>query len=214
MHNISYMIVGRSAARAGWMVVGAGALALQIVAAGVSGRPPGRPGPVRRILRGQGPAGAGGQLLRLPCGRTDGRPAPRFARSAAQGRPIGPGARSRRSRQEPADPGRPADQREAEDAEGRPAEARRDRGAGRMGAGWSRRGPPPRSTTTDDGFGGQARCRDAQRRPRLRTSSRRSSGRSGRFSRCARRRRPPCRTRRGRRPTSIASCWRASSTRA
>jgi len=39
MHNISYMIVGRSAARAGLMVMGAGALTLQIVAEAFQGAP-------------------------------------------------------------------------------------------------------------------------------------------------------------------------------
>ncbi len=43
------------------------------------------------------------------------------------------------------------------------------------------------------------------------TSSLPSGARSGRFSRCARRNRRRSRMRRGRVPTSIGSCWRASS---
>ena len=39
MHNISDLIVGRSAARAGWIGAGAGALTLQIVAAAFQGAP-------------------------------------------------------------------------------------------------------------------------------------------------------------------------------
>ena len=180
--------------------------------AAVTAQPPRRRPHDRRVLRGEGPAGAGGQLLRLPRRRADGRPAPRFARGAAQGRQIRAGDRARRSRQEPADPGRPADARDAEDAEGRPAEAatRSTALAEWVKAGAS--GPPPRPSTTDSPAASAGKPASARRASaRRRTSSRRSSARSGRFSRFASAPVPRgVATRRGRRPTSIASSSRAS----
>ena len=101
----------------------------------------------------------------------------------------------------------------AEDAEGRSPEAGRDRRADGMGEGRrdlallraaARRPPEPRRAL-------RRVSPRPRRRPRRRTSSRRSSARSGRSSRFTSRRCRRCRMRRGRRPTSTATCSRVSS---
>ena len=110
----------------------------------------------------------------------------------------GAGDRARRSRQEPADPGRPADQRQAEDAEGRaaasPTRSRRSTEWVQAGAAWPASAAPLRRRRRPAAARRRRPRSAATGPPHRRTSSSRSSARSGRSSRSASRRRRPCRT--------------------
>src|SRR3954463_8502883 len=69
------------------------------------GRPGGTVAGASRVVRSENPSDPRGELLRLPHRSAHGRPPRGLTRGAAQRRPVGPGDRARRSRQEPADRG-------------------------------------------------------------------------------------------------------------
>ena len=129
------MIRGTTFRRAGLVVLAAAPLALQIAAEARQAASGAADARSPRVLRDPRAPGARGQLLRLPRRRADGRPAPRFARGAAQRRQVRPGDCAWRSRQEPVDRSGAADARDPEDAERRPPRRDGGRCAGRMGQG-------------------------------------------------------------------------------